>query len=90
MAPDVVTASQSEEDRILPDTLSGPALHAKYASGCEEVSGSEEDSGSEEACYPATTSPYVLSDEADSADSTPAPLTGVPAPVADQPNWWCV
>ncbi|TMX03847.1 hypothetical protein EJD97_013573 [Solanum chilense] len=54
----------------------------------QEVSGSEEVSRSEEASAPATTSQSTSFDEANSADSTPAPLIGVPTPVADQPNQW--
>lgn len=61
-----------------------------YASSFEEVSGSEESCGYEESSTPATASQSNSFDEADSADSTPAPITGVPDLVADKPNWWCV
>ena len=52
--------------------------------------GSKEVSGFEEASAPATASQSASSDVDDSADSTPAPLAGVPALVANQPNRWCV
>ncbi|XP_015059467.1 uncharacterized protein LOC107005397 [Solanum pennellii] len=74
----VATASQSEEERILTDTPSRSSTHSSDAFGCEEASA------------PHTASQYASSDEDDSVDSTPAPLTGVPAPIADNPNRWCV
>ena len=54
------------------------------------MSGYEEDFGCEEASAPATTSQSALSDEADSAYSTPAPKTGVSISIDDQHNRWCV
>ena len=64
--------------------------YSSSASDSKEVSSSEEVSWSKEAYAPATISQSATSDEVDSADSTPAPLTGVLAPVDDQPNQWCV
>ena len=45
VAPGVVSASQSEEERILDGTPYGSTTHSKDASDFEEVSGSEEVSG---------------------------------------------
>ena len=61
-----------------------------YASSFEEVSGSEESCGYEESSTPATASQSNSFDEADSADSTLAPVTGVPALVSDKSDRWCV
>ena len=44
---------------------------------------------SQNANTPAISVESASSDKADSADSTPAPPTDVPALVADQPYWWC-
>ena len=46
--------------------------------------------GSAEISAPATATQSASSDEADSPDSILVSLTGVPAPLADQPNRWCV
>ena len=54
-----------------------------------EASGSNKDFRSVEASGSEDTSVSASSDEADSADSTPAPQTGVPALVSNQPNQQC-
>lgn len=83
---DVVTASQSDEKRILTGTSSGSATGSEGASGFEEAFGSEEASISHGPNISATPVDYASSDEADSADSTPAPLIEVLAPAADYTN----
>ena len=72
------------------DKPSGSAAVSKGASVSIEASGSKEASSSKGATVSATSAHSAPSEEADSADSTPAPLTDVPAPVAYQPNRWCV
>ena len=79
----IVTASHSEEERILTSMLSGSAAHSRDASGSEKVSGSEEVSDFDEASAPATVSQSASSDEADSVDYIPSPLTRVSASVVD-------
>ena len=90
MASGVVTASQSDEERILTGTPSGSATNEEGASGSLGVSWSEEASGSAEVPAPATAVASASSDEADSSNST----SGAPAqdltPASDQPNRWCV
>ena len=92
MAPNVVTASKSEEERILTDTPSGSAAKSEGASDSEDASGSEEVSdakeisGYEKASAPATATPSASSDEANSSYSTSPPQSGVPTPFAEHPN----
>ena len=71
MASDVVTASQSDEERTLTDTPSGSATNEEGASGSLGVSWSEEASGFAEVPAAATVAQSTSSDEADSFDSTP-------------------
>ena len=78
IASDVVTASQSDEERTLTGTPSGSATNEEGTSSSLGVSWSEEASGSAEVPAPATTAAAASSDEADSSDSTPAHQLGSP------------
>ena len=73
MASGVVTASQSNEERTLIGTSSGSAAGSEGASYSEEDFGYEGASGSHGDTIPAALVHFGLSNEADSADSTPAP-----------------
>lgn len=69
----VVIAFLSDEERTLTDTPSGSAAGSAGASGSEESSGSKRSSklhGATVSTAPVYSTSY---DEADSADSTPAP-----------------
>lgn len=59
-------------------------------SGSEEASGSKRESRWHGSTVPSAHVHSASYDEADSADSTPAPLFDVLAPIAEQPNWWCI
>ena len=76
MAPDVVTASKSNEERILTEGASSSVK----ASGSEEAFGYVEASRSEKASASAS------SDEATSVDFTPAPQTGSPLQLLISPT----
>ena len=90
VASGVVTASQSDEERILTGTPSGSATNEERASGSLGKSWSEEASGSAEVSTPVTAAASASSDEADSSDSTSDAPAQVPTPASDQPNRWCV
>ena len=90
VASDVVTASQSDEERTLTGTPSGSATNEEGASGSLGVSWSEEASGSAEVPAPATAAASASSDEADSSESTSGSPAQAPTPATDQPNRWCV
>ena len=102
VASSIFISSESDEERTLTGTPSGTTAGLEGASDYEEASKFEGASGSEKAygyedvsplhgpTIPAAPIHFSSSDEADNADFTPAPLTDVPAPVADQPNRWCV
>ena len=90
VAPGVVTASQSDEERTLTGTPSGSATNEEGAYGSLGVSWSKEASGSAEVPAPATAEASASSDEADSLDSTSGATAQVPTPASDQQNWWCV
>ena len=90
MASDVVTASQSDEERTLTGTPSRSTTHEEGASGSLGVSWSKEASGSAEVPAPATIAQSASSDEADSSESTPGSSTRALTLVSNQPNRWCV
>ena len=69
VASDVVTASQSDEERTLTGTPSGSAINEEGASGSLGASWSEEASGSAEVPARATAAASASSDEADSSDA---------------------
>ena len=83
VASDVVTASQSDEERTLTDTPSGSATDEEGASGSLGVLCSEEASGSYEVPAHATTATSASSDEADRLESTPGSPTRAITPVTD-------
>ena len=87
---DVVTGSQSDEERTLIGTPSGSATHEKGVSGSLGVSWSEEASGSAEFPTPTTAAQSASSDKADSTNSTLGSPNCVLTLVADQPNKWYV
>ena len=86
MASDVVTASQSDEERTLINTPSGSATNKEGVSGSFRVLWLEEASGSAEVPAPATAAASVSSDEADSLESTPGSPAHALTPATDQPN----
>ena len=90
MASSVVFVSQSHEERTLTGTPSGSVTQEEGASGSLGVLWSEKISGSADISAAATATQSYSSDEGDSHDSTPRPPIGVPTPIADQPNRWCV
>ena len=83
VASDVVTASQSDEERTLTDTPSGSATDEEGASGSLGVLCSEEASGSYEVPAHATTATSASSDEADRLESTPGSPARALTPVTD-------
>lgn len=87
VASGVVSNSLSNEECILTCTPFGSTADFQGASGSEETSDSKEGSPSDGSTTPPALFYSTLFDEADSACSTPAPQTNVPAPVANQPNW---
>ena len=90
VASNVVTASQSDEERTLTGTPSRSATNKEGAFGSLGVSWSEEASGSAKVPAPATAAASASSDEVDSSESTPGSPARALTPVTDQPNWWCV
>ena len=87
---DFVTSTYSDEKSILTDKPSGSATYSEGASGFVESSGSKQSFFSMDTCGSKQTSASASFDKADTADSTPATQTGVPALVADHTNRWCV
>lgn len=89
-ASDVVTVSQSYKVCTLTGTLSGSAAVSEKAFVSTKASRSEKASYSHGDTSRDTSFHFASSEEANSADCTLAPLTDFPAPVTNQPNWWCV
>ena len=90
VASGVVSASQSDEERILTDTPSGLATHEEEASGSLGVLWSVKSYGFREVPAPARAAQSTSSDKVVKPDSTPGSPTGALTSVADQPNRWCV
>uniref|UniRef100_M1DY12 Integrase core domain containing protein n=1 Tax=Solanum tuberosum TaxID=4113 RepID=M1DY12_SOLTU len=80
LIPDVVTASQSDKE----DTPIGSPAGSAYGSEFASASSSGSASGSSSQCRTAS------SDKATSAGVIPMPSNTEPAPIADEPNRWCV
>ena len=90
MASGVVTISQSYDKRTLTGTPSESTIVSEKTFGSTKASGSEEASYSHVTTGPNTSVHLASPEEADSANSTSAPLTDVPVSIVDQPNRWCI
>uniref|UniRef100_M1DC75 Integrase core domain containing protein n=1 Tax=Solanum tuberosum TaxID=4113 RepID=M1DC75_SOLTU len=82
VVPDVVTPSQSDEEDTQISSSDGSTFGPKSASASGFGFGSASGSSS-----PGMT---ASSDEITSAEDIPVPPNTVPAPVAEEPNKWCV
>ena len=71
MVSNVVTASQSDEERTLTGTPSGSATNEEGESGSLGVLWSEEDSGLAEVPAPTTAAESASPDKADDSESAP-------------------
>ncbi|XP_069144452.1 uncharacterized protein [Solanum lycopersicum] len=86
----VISSDDDRDSEYVPPGTLTPTRASEGAYGSEDTSNSLEVSGSKEASALATAFQSYLCNEADSDDSNLAPQTGVPTPVPDYPNRWCV
>ncbi|KAK4724143.1 hypothetical protein R3W88_026922 [Solanum pinnatisectum] len=86
VVPDVVTASPSDEEDILIESPIGSTIGSKSTS----ASGSESASLFGSATHSSSHGRAASSDEATSLEVVLVPPNTDPAPVAEEPNRWCV